>query len=41
VSSNYFIVTVRARQGETVAQARALLKRTQGAWPAVVWQTLE
>jgi general secretion pathway protein K len=41
VSSNFFIVTVRARQGDAVAQARALLRRTQGAWPAVVWQTLE
>ena len=27
--------------GDTVAQARALLKRSRGAWPAVVWQTLE
>lgn len=41
VSSGYFLVTVRARQGETVAQARALLKRGQGTWPVVVWQTLE
>ena len=41
VSSNFFLVTVRARQGDTIAQARALLKRTQGGWPAVVWQTLE
>jgi len=41
VSSNFFLVTVRARQGDTVAQARALLKRTPGAWPAVIWQTLE
>lgn len=41
VSSSYFLVTVRARQGDTVAQARALLKRAQGAWPVVVWQTIE
>jgi general secretion pathway protein K len=41
VASSYFLVTVRARQGDTVAQARALLKRSPGAWPAVVWQTLE
>ena len=41
VASRYFLVTVRARQGETVAQARALIERSGGAWPAVVWQTLE
>jgi general secretion pathway protein K len=41
VSSNYFIVTVRARQGRAIAQARALLKRDGREWPAVVWQTLE
>jgi len=40
-SSNYFIVSVRSRQGEAVAQARALLKRDGAAWPVVVWQTLE
>ncbi|HEY1325502.1 MAG TPA: type II secretion system minor pseudopilin GspK [Casimicrobiaceae bacterium] len=41
VSSSYFVVTVRARQGDAVAQARALLRREPGAWPGVVWQTLE
>jgi general secretion pathway protein K len=41
VASSYFLVTVRARQGDTIAQARALLKRSQGAWPVVVWQTIE
>ena len=41
VASSYFIVTVRARQGDSMAQARALLKRAQGAWPVVIWQTLE
>jgi general secretion pathway protein K len=41
VKSSYFLVTVRARQGQAIAQARALLKRTRGAWPVVVWQTIE
>lgn len=40
-ASNYFIVTVRSRQGDSLAQARALLKRDGRAWPTVVWQTLE
>ncbi|MEJ7667261.1 MAG: type II secretion system minor pseudopilin GspK [Casimicrobiaceae bacterium] len=40
-SSSFFLVTVRARQGLAVAQARALLKRGGRDWPAVVWQTLE
>ena len=41
VRSQYFIVTVIARQGGTRAQARALVDRSKGAWPAIVWQTLE
>jgi general secretion pathway protein K len=41
LASSYFLVTVRARQGQAVAQARALLKRDGRDWPAVVWQTLE
>ena len=41
MSSDYFLVSVRARQGETQAQARALLKRGTGVWPSVVWQTIE
>jgi general secretion pathway protein K len=41
VKSNYFVVTVVARQGETRAQARALLERGNGAWPTIVWQTVE
>jgi general secretion pathway protein K len=41
VGSRFFLVTVRARQGETVAQARALIERSGGAWPAIVWQTVE
>lgn len=40
VASKYFLVTVRARQGETVTVARALIERN-GAWPAIVWQTIE
>jgi general secretion pathway protein K len=39
--SSYFLVSVRARQGETLAQARALLRRDGREWPIVVWQTLE
>jgi general secretion pathway protein K len=39
--SSYFLVSVRARQGETIAQARALLHRDGREWPVVVWQTLE
>ena len=41
VKSNYFLVTVLARQGDTRARARALLERGKGAWPTIVWQTLE
>ena len=41
VSSQYFLVTVRARQGDTQARARALLKRGGGGWPAIVWQVIE
>jgi hypothetical protein len=40
-ASSYFLVTVRSRQGESVAQARALLKRDGRTWPTVVWQVLE
>ena len=40
-ASKYFLVTVRSRQGESLAQARALLNRDGRAWPTVVWQTLE
>jgi general secretion pathway protein K len=40
VASEYFLVTVVARQGPTLARARALLKRG-GGWPQVVWQTIE
>ena len=41
VRSDYFLVTVKARQGETVAQGRALLKRQNEDLPRVVWQTIE
>jgi len=41
VRSDLFYVTVEARQGTTVARARALLRRTAAEWPAVVWQIVE
>lgn len=40
-ASSYFLVSVKSRQGDAVAQARALLKRDGRSWPVVVWQTLE
>jgi len=41
VRSEYFIVTVRARQGEALAQGRALLRRRTDDAPLVIWQTIE
>jgi general secretion pathway protein K len=41
VKSKYFLVFVRARQGDTLAQARALIERSDHGWPRVVWQTVE
>ncbi len=43
VTSNWFVVTIEARQGDTVARCRALLKRAAvlRAWPDVIWQTVE
>jgi len=41
VKSNFFLVWVRARQGETIAQANALIERGRTPWPRIVWQTLE
>jgi len=43
VTSDWFVVSIEARQGDTVARARALLKRSAraGEWPNVVWQTVE
>jgi len=43
VKSDWFVVSIDARQGDTVARARALLKRstTPSEWPTLVWQTVE
>jgi general secretion pathway protein K len=43
VKSNWFEVSIEARQGDTLARARALLNRSAiaGEWPTVVWQTVE
>jgi general secretion pathway protein K len=43
VKSNWFEVSIEARQGDTLARARAMLTRsaTPGSWPVVVWQTVE
>jgi general secretion pathway protein K len=43
VRSGWFEVSIEARQGDTLARARALLKRagTAGEWPVVVWQIVE
>jgi general secretion pathway protein K len=43
VRSDWFLVSIEARQGDTVAHARALLRRsaTAAQWPSVVWQTVE
>ena len=41
VKSGYFYVTVEARQGETIARARALLRRSPGAPTAIAWQVVE
>jgi len=43
VRSDWFEVSIEAQQGDTLARARALLKRssTPGEWPVVVWQTVE
>ena len=43
VRSDWFVVSIEARQGDTLARARALLKRSSsgGDWPVVVWQTVE
>jgi general secretion pathway protein K len=40
VRSNYFYVTIDARQGATRSHARALLRRGGGK-PAIVWQVVE
>jgi general secretion pathway protein K len=43
VRSNWFEVSIEAQQGDTLARARALLKRSTvpGEWPVVVWQVVE
>jgi general secretion pathway protein K len=41
VKSSYFYVSVEARQGTTLARARALLRRAGNAWPVIVWQVVE
>ena len=43
VRSDWFEVSIEARQGDTVSRARALLKRAavSGQWPIVVWQIVE
>lgn len=40
VSSEFFLVTTRARYGESVAQMRTLLRRTSGGWPDILWQQM-
>lgn len=41
VRSEFFLASVRARQGDALAQGRALLRRHGRDAPEVVWQTLE
>ena len=41
VKSGFFYVTVEARQGATIARARALLRRSAGAPTAIAWQVVE
>ena len=41
VRSDFFLVTVRARQGASLAQGRALLQRRGRDLPVVVWQVIE
>ena len=43
VRSSWFEVSIEARQADTIARARAMVKRssTPGEWPVVVWQTVE
>jgi general secretion pathway protein K len=41
VASSFFLVTVVARQGQTLVRARALIRRGVADRPAVVWQVIE
>jgi general secretion pathway protein K len=41
VASRYFLVTVTARQGDTRARGKALLRRGTQGLPSIVWQLIE
>ncbi|MEO8487094.1 MAG: type II secretion system minor pseudopilin GspK [Betaproteobacteria bacterium] len=41
VGSRHFLVTVRAKQGDVVAKAEALLARGNGRLPVIVWQVVD
>lgn len=41
VGSRYFLVSVRANQGQATVLAHALIARGDGAFPRVVWQVLD
>lgn len=41
VNSHYFLVEVRARQGESIARARAVITRDANVPSSIVWQTME
>jgi len=41
VASSYFLITIDARQGTTHSRARALLHRSRGSRPSIVWQVIE
>jgi general secretion pathway protein K len=43
VKSDWFEVSIEAQQGDTLARARALLRRSSiaGEWPIIVWQIVE
>jgi general secretion pathway protein K len=41
VNTGYFLVFVRARQGDTIAQAHALIRRQNNVPSSIVWQTIE
>lgn len=41
VASSYFLITIEARQGTTHSRARALVRRSGGTRPAIVWQVVE
>ncbi len=41
VRSNFFYVTIEARQGTTRSRARALVRRGGGGPPTIVWQIVE